>query len=79
MSNVGVIGLGAMGSGMAGSLRRAGHTVFVCDARPGAAQAFAADGGVALTLPETGLAVSGWAGDPRTASGLYLATMGRGL
>ncbi|HVO50598.1 MAG TPA: hypothetical protein VMV60_06370 [Thermoanaerobaculia bacterium] len=38
-----------------------------------------ADGGVALALPETGLAVSGWAGDPRTASGLYLATMGRGL
>ena len=38
-----------------------------------------ADGGVALTLPETGLAVSGWAGDPRIASGLYLATMGRGL
>jgi photosystem II stability/assembly factor-like uncharacterized protein len=38
-----------------------------------------ADGGVALALPETGLAVSGWAGDPRTESGLYLATMGRGL
>ena len=35
--------------------------------------------GVALTLPETGLKVAGWAGDPRTASGLYLATMGRGL
>lgn len=38
-----------------------------------------ADGGVALTLPETGLRIAGWAGDPRTASGLYLATMGRGL
>jgi photosystem II stability/assembly factor-like uncharacterized protein len=38
-----------------------------------------ADGGLALTMPEAGLAVSGWAGDPRTASGLYLATMGRGL
>ncbi len=38
-----------------------------------------ADGGLALTMPETGLAVSGWAGDPRTASGLYLATIGRGL
>ncbi len=38
-----------------------------------------ADGGIALAMPETGLAVSGWAGDPRTPSGLYLATMGRGL
>jgi photosystem II stability/assembly factor-like uncharacterized protein len=38
-----------------------------------------ADGGLALAMPETGLVVSGWAGDPRTASGLYLATMGRGL
>lgn len=38
-----------------------------------------ADGGLALAMPEAGLAVSGWAGDPRTASGLYLATMGRGL
>ena len=35
--NVALIGLGAMGSGMAGSLRRAGCTVHVCDARPGAA------------------------------------------
>lgn len=38
-----------------------------------------ADGGVAVTMPETGLVVAGWAGDPRTASGLYLATIGRGL
>ena len=44
---VGVIGLGAMGGGMARSLRRAGHAVFACDARAGAAQAFAADGGAA--------------------------------
>jgi len=51
MSKVGVIGLGAMGSGMAGSLRRAGHEVFVCDARPGAAEAFARDGGVACANP----------------------------
>ena len=51
MSNVGVIGLGAMGSGMAGSLRRAGHEVHVCDARPGIAEAFAADGGVACATP----------------------------
>ena len=51
MSNVGVIGLGAMGSGMAGSLRRAGHTVHACDARPGAAEAFARAGGVACATP----------------------------
>jgi len=43
----GVIGLGAMGSGMAQSLRRAGYRVFVFDVRPGAAQAFAEGGGVA--------------------------------
>jgi L-threonate 2-dehydrogenase len=43
----GVIGLGAMGSGMAGSLRRAGFDVRVFDLRPGAAAAFAAGGGVA--------------------------------
>ena len=34
---------------------------------------------VALSLPEPGLVVAGWAGDPRGASGLYLATVGRGL
>jgi 3-hydroxyisobutyrate dehydrogenase len=45
--NVGVIGLGAMGSGMARSLRRDGHAVRVFDVRAEAAQAFAADGGVA--------------------------------
>ena len=43
----GVIGLGAMGSGMAQSLRRAGYRVFVFDVRPGVAQAFAEGGGVA--------------------------------
>ncbi len=51
MSNIGVIGLGAMGSGMAASLRRAGHSVHVCDARPGAAEAFAREGGVACATP----------------------------
>ena len=30
-------------------------------------------------MPETGLVVAGWAGDPRSAAGLYLATIGRGL
>jgi len=51
MSNVGLVGLGAMGSGMAKSLRRAGHTVYVCDARAGAAEDFARDGGVACATP----------------------------
>ncbi|HEY1229843.1 MAG TPA: L-threonate dehydrogenase [Ramlibacter sp.] len=51
MSTVGLIGLGAMGSGMAGSLRRAGHQVRVCDARPGVAEEFAAQGGVACATP----------------------------
>ena len=57
MSTVGLIGLGAMGAGMAGSLRRAGHQVRVYDVRPEAAQAFAAQGGVACTsLAELGAA-----------------------
>jgi 3-hydroxyisobutyrate dehydrogenase len=50
---VGLIGLGAMGAGMAGSLRRAGHDVHVYDIRPGVAAAFAAQGGHACgTLAE---------------------------
>ncbi|MDP3617917.1 MAG: NAD(P)-dependent oxidoreductase, partial [Rhodoferax sp.] len=49
--NIGVIGLGAMGQGMAASLRRCGFTVHVCDVRPQAAQAFAAEGGVACATP----------------------------
>jgi 3-hydroxyisobutyrate dehydrogenase len=40
-----------MGRGMAGSLRRAGYTVHVCDVRPEAALAFAAEGGVACATP----------------------------
>jgi L-threonate 2-dehydrogenase len=50
-SNVGLIGLGAMGSGMARSLRRAGHQVHVYDVRADAAQAFAAEGGTACASP----------------------------
>lgn len=50
-SPIGVIGLGAMGRGMAGSLRRAGYDVHVCDARPGAAADFAAEGGTACADP----------------------------
>ena len=45
--NVGVIGLGAMGAGIAASLRRAGSRVHAYDVRPGAAAAFAEQGGVA--------------------------------
>jgi len=48
---VGLIGLGAMGRGMAGSLRRKGHEVHVCDVRADAARAFAAEGGVACATP----------------------------
>ena len=44
---VGVVGLGAMGAGMAGSLRRAGCDLDVCDVRDGVAAAFARDGGTA--------------------------------
>ncbi len=43
----GLIGLGAMGNGMAQSLRRAGYAVHVYDVRAEAAQAFAKEGGVA--------------------------------
>ena len=49
--NIGLIGLGAMGRGMAASLRRAGYHVHVCDVRPEAAQAFAAEGGTACAHP----------------------------
>ena len=55
--NVGLIGLGAMGSGMAKSLRRAGHSVHVYDVRGEVAQAFAQDGGVACdSLAQLGAA-----------------------
>ncbi len=47
----GVIGLGAMGHGVAQSLRRAGYTVHVHDVRSEATQAFARDGGVACASP----------------------------
>ena len=48
---VGLIGLGAMGRGMAGSLRRAGHEVHVCDVRAEAVKAFTAEGGVGCGNP----------------------------
>jgi L-threonate 2-dehydrogenase len=53
--NVGLIGLGAMGNGMAQSLRRAGHIPSVFDVRADLAKAFAGDGGTACaTLAELG-------------------------
>ena len=54
---VGLIGLGAMGKGMAQSLRRAGHPPHVFDVRSEAAQAFATEGGTACnSLSELGAA-----------------------
>ncbi|MDO8387987.1 MAG: NAD(P)-dependent oxidoreductase, partial [Polaromonas sp.] len=53
----GVIGLGAMGSGMAASLRRAGYPVQVFDVRTEVAAAFAQEGGTACaSLAELGAA-----------------------
>jgi len=48
---IGLIGLGAMGMGMAKSLRRAGYEVYVCDVRRDVAESFAAEGGVACKGP----------------------------
>lgn len=50
-TTAGVIGLGAMGNGVAQSLRRAGYMVHVFDVRTDVAQAFARDGGVACASP----------------------------
>jgi putative dehydrogenase len=47
----GLIGLGAMGSGIAATLRAKGYAMHVCDARPQAAATFAAQGGVACATP----------------------------
>ncbi|MEN9538660.1 MAG: hypothetical protein RLZZ126_895, partial [Pseudomonadota bacterium] len=56
-TGVGLIGLGAMGLGMAQSLRKAGFALHVFDVRPGAADAFATGGGTACqTLAELGAA-----------------------
>nr|WP_288500020.1 L-threonate dehydrogenase [uncultured Pseudomonas sp.] len=50
-SNVGVIGLGAMGLGIARSLLRNGFKVHACDVRNEVVQAFASEGGVACASP----------------------------
>ncbi|MDA0225243.1 MAG: NAD(P)-dependent oxidoreductase [Proteobacteria bacterium] len=49
--DVGVIGLGAMGHGVATSLRRNGWNVHACDVRLAAAEAFAREGGIACADP----------------------------
>lgn len=49
--NVGVIGLGAMGMGVARSLLRAGFTVAACDVREEARAAIEAAGGTAYATP----------------------------
>ena len=49
--NVGVIGLGAMGLGVARSLLRAGFRTHACDVRKEVLAAFSAEGGVACATP----------------------------
>ncbi|HSD40610.1 MAG TPA: L-threonate dehydrogenase [Burkholderiales bacterium] len=49
--NVGVIGLGAMGLGVARSLLRAGFATHACDMRKDVLDAFAAEGGIAHLTP----------------------------
>jgi 3-hydroxyisobutyrate dehydrogenase len=51
--NVGVIGLGAMGLGVARSLLRAGFSTHACDVRQEALESIAADGGVPFQTPAT--------------------------
>ncbi|CAG9185035.1 L-threonate dehydrogenase [Cupriavidus laharis] len=49
--NIGVIGLGAMGNGVAQSLLRAGFRVHACDLQPDVLQRFADAGGVPCASP----------------------------
>lgn len=51
MRKVGVIGLGAMGLGVARNLLRKGFLVHVCDVRTCAVEAFALEGGIACSSP----------------------------
>lgn len=50
--NVGVIGLGAMGLGVARSLLRSGFRTHACDLRREALERFAAEGGIPCASPE---------------------------
>ncbi|MEI9994954.1 MAG: NAD(P)-dependent oxidoreductase [Rhizomicrobium sp.] len=52
---IGVIGLGAMGAGIAGSLLRAGHAVTVWNRSPEPVQALVAKGATAAKAPEEAL------------------------
>lgn len=49
--NAGVIGLGAMGMGVARSLLRAGFKVYACDVRADVLERFVAEGGIACASP----------------------------
>ena len=49
--NVGVIGLGAMGLGVARSLLRAGFQVHACDVREAVVQKFGSEGGIPCPTP----------------------------
>jgi 3-hydroxyisobutyrate dehydrogenase len=49
--NVGVVGLGAMGLGIARSLLRSGFNVHACDVRAAVTEQFAGEGGVACSSP----------------------------
>ncbi|QRX81146.1 L-threonate dehydrogenase [Glaciimonas sp. PAMC28666] len=49
--NVGVIGLGAMGLGVARSLLRAGLRTYACDLRPSVLAQFSSEGGIACSTP----------------------------
>ncbi|PJI98780.1 3-hydroxyisobutyrate dehydrogenase [Acidovorax sp. 69] len=55
---VGIIGLGAMGAGIAKTLRNNGFAIHVCDVRPGVAEAFVAEGGTAHATTAALAAVS---------------------
>jgi putative dehydrogenase len=52
MKKVGLIGLGAMGSGMAASLRRANFELYVFDVRPEVSKKFCEAGGTACNSPQ---------------------------
>ena len=82
-TTIGLIGLGAMGSGMAQSLLRAGHLPFVFDVRNEVAQAFAQSGGIACASPaelarQCGVVVSVVVNAAQTESVLFGDGVGAG-
>ena len=62
MSTVGLIGLGAMGSGMAASLRRAGHAVHVFDVRREVAAPIPILDGLGFEVHRSATASTEWTG-----------------